>query len=294
MFRRRFIDNRVGYEKDFRWRGGQVSRTEGFSDAVFAFSVTLLVVSLEVPKTFTDLMNTMRGFVAFGICFAILIHLWYTHYIYFRRYALNDTYTIVLNAALLFVVLFYIYPLKFLFTLLVSAIFGTGQPSAPAWTILGPGDGSTLMIVYNIGYMTVFLIFALMYFHAHRKKDDLRLNTVELFETRSGIHKSLINITVPLISTSIVLAGGDQYAAWAGWSYFLLGPSLAVHGTIRGKRKGQLRLQMESQRRQGQMQQQRQHPQQQQRHQQNRPQHRRPPHQQRGPRPPQPPNEGEQ
>lgn len=37
---------------DFRVRGKEVSRVEGLSDAVFGFAITLLVVSLEVPKTF--------------------------------------------------------------------------------------------------------------------------------------------------------------------------------------------------------------------------------------------------
>ena len=32
----------------FRWRGGEIARIEGLSDAVFAFAVTLLIVSLEV------------------------------------------------------------------------------------------------------------------------------------------------------------------------------------------------------------------------------------------------------
>lgn len=119
---------RAGFrnEKGFRWRGGEVSRIEGFSDAVFAFSVTLLVVSLEVPKTFNELMTAMRGFIAFTLSFALLIWVWYNHYIFFRRYGLQDTYTIVLNAVLLFVILFYIYPLKFLASLIIDSLLRGG------------------------------------------------------------------------------------------------------------------------------------------------------------------------
>jgi hypothetical protein len=39
----------------FRWRGTEITRIEGLSDAVFAFAVTLPIVSLEVPKPSTSL-----------------------------------------------------------------------------------------------------------------------------------------------------------------------------------------------------------------------------------------------
>ena len=59
----------------FRWRSHEISRIEGLSDAVFGFAITLLVVSLEVPKTFNELLHAMRGFGAFAICFTLLFRL---------------------------------------------------------------------------------------------------------------------------------------------------------------------------------------------------------------------------
>lgn len=62
MIREKLIDKRIGDDKRFRWRSHDVSRIEGLSDAVFGFAVTLLVVSLEVPKTFAELMEARLGF----------------------------------------------------------------------------------------------------------------------------------------------------------------------------------------------------------------------------------------
>src|SRR5579872_6252727 len=104
-----------------RWRSHEPTRLETFSDAVFAFAVTLIIVSLEVPKSFDELFETMKGFVAFGACFGILFLIWNSQNIFFRRYGLVDAYTTFLNGVLLFLVLTYTYPLKFLFTLLFSA-----------------------------------------------------------------------------------------------------------------------------------------------------------------------------
>lgn len=90
----------------------EVSRIEAFSDAVFALSATLLVVSLEVPDNFAELVNGLYGFIAFAFSFAMLIFIWAQHNSFFRKYNLQDGVTIFWNSILLFVILFYVYPLK--------------------------------------------------------------------------------------------------------------------------------------------------------------------------------------
>ena len=87
-------------------RGGEITRLEALSDATFAIAITLLVVSLEVPSTFEELASSMRGFGAFAICFSYLVWIWFQHTRFFRRYHLQDAFTVALNSLLLFVVLF--------------------------------------------------------------------------------------------------------------------------------------------------------------------------------------------
>src|SRR5579884_2579161 len=105
MIRSQLVKKNVGQSKDFRWRGKDVSRIEALSDAVFGFAVTLIVVSLEVPKTFSDLQNTLvHGIIAFALSFIMLMQVWHWHYSFFRRYGLQDAQTLLLNTALLFVI----------------------------------------------------------------------------------------------------------------------------------------------------------------------------------------------
>src|SRR3954469_10228981 len=113
----------------FRERGRDVNRLESFSDAVFGFALTLLVVSLDVPKTFNDLVATMRGFPAFALCFLFLALIWNGHYRFCRRYGLNDGTTRFLTCVMLFLVLFYVYPLKFLFNFSITALFFGSAPT---------------------------------------------------------------------------------------------------------------------------------------------------------------------
>ena len=157
MIREKLIDKGIGDDKKFRWRSHEISRIEGLSDGVFAFAVTLLVVSLEVPRTYAELMQTMRGFGAFAISFTLLFIVWFNQYKFFRRYGLQDNITMVLNGVLLFVVLFYVYPLKFVFTLMLNMFTGGGGElrlpnGAIERMVENTGQVAVLMIIFGAGY----------------------------------------------------------------------------------------------------------------------------------------------
>ncbi|HEY4323135.1 MAG TPA: TMEM175 family protein [Mucilaginibacter sp.] len=69
----------------FTWRSHEPSRLETFSDAVFAFATTLIMISLEVPKTFDELFEVFKGFFSFAVCFGILFLIWNNQNIFFQK-----------------------------------------------------------------------------------------------------------------------------------------------------------------------------------------------------------------
>jgi uncharacterized membrane protein len=208
----------------FRLRGGEVTRLESFSDAVFGFALTLLVVSLDVPRTFEDLMNTMRGFPAFALCFLLLAVIWNSHYKFCRRYGLDDGTARFLTCVMLFLVLFYVYPLKFLFNLSITGLLlGAGPPVS----MTGP-QLSTLLIIYGLGFAAVYSAMALLYLHAWRLRDVLELNKLEKFDTRYVIFRLLI-----LAATGVVAAGLASIPTVRDWSTLVYLPLFVILRAMR-------------------------------------------------------------
>jgi hypothetical protein len=190
MLRDKLAARHVHKAHEFRWRSREISRLEGLSDAVFGFAITLLIVALEVPRTSGELLETMRGFISFGLTFALLYSLWYRQFVFFRRYGLEDRTTAILNGGLLFVVLFFVFPLKFLLGALVDRLLGYKMVRLPNGTLeraLRPEHMPVLMSIYGLGFAAVFAIFALMHAYAWRKREELELNELERLDTKQAI-----------------------------------------------------------------------------------------------------------
>lgn len=228
----------------FRWRGAGITRLEALSDAVFGFAITLLVVSLEVPSTFTELLRLMRGLPAFAASFALLFMVWINQHRFYRRYGLEDGTTTLLNAVLLFVILFFVYPLKFVFQIVIAAMFGAEWWPNPGVQPLVKGLEPQMMLVFGAGYVAVFGIFLLLNLHAWRLRDALELDAIERFETRDNMIESGMNVAIGTTSMLIAGFGGANATAVAGLCYWLVGPAMTINGfASRGPRK-RLRAQL--------------------------------------------------
>jgi uncharacterized membrane protein len=216
-------------------------RMEGFADAVFGFALTLLVVSLEVPNTFDELLATMRGFFAFAISGWLLYAVWFDHYKFFRRYGLQDTLTMHLSSVLLFVVLFYVYPLKFLFTALVDQLLGfstqVGSSTGDVVETIRTDQWPLLIVLFGVGFVVVQLVFFLLYWRAYALREMLKLDAYEASITRQEIQGYLILAGVGLTSIAIAVLGGEETLSWAGWAYLLSWPLMAIHGHIMAQRR---------------------------------------------------------
>jgi hypothetical protein len=218
-------------------RDFEIQRIETFSDGVFAFAVTLLIVSLEVPKTFEDLLISMRGFFAFGISFTILISIWTEQHRFFRNFGMEDGLTIFLNGALLFIVLFYTYPLKFLFTLLFSdQIYGKNNSPLK----ISADQMPKLMMIYAVGFIMIYTLFFLMYLNVYRKSANLRLGPLELFNCKTNLYKEIIMVGIGICSLVVAFLVKGEQSENAGMIYMLLLPVLTVFFTFRKRRRKKL------------------------------------------------------
>lgn len=191
-----------------------IGRLEALSDGVFAFAATLMVVSLDLNESWLDMQNKGINLITFAVSFFVLIALWAVHYNYFRRSdGYVDNVIIALNSLLLFVVLYYVFPLKSL----INSWLGKERI-----TMEGLAD---LFQWYSLGFLLIFLCISLMYYRAFKRTKNLSRSISLLFYSRH------FAIFVALAAVSILMAYlklGVRYGV-PGFIYAFLGPLCYYH-----------------------------------------------------------------
>lgn len=223
-------------ERDFRWRGAAVSRMEGLSDAVYALAMTTVVVSLPPPHTWSELHSTLRQAPAVAIGCALLAWLWMLQVRFQRRFGLQDRTTSWLNFGLLFLVLLYAYPLRFLIghfydVLLLGRGATTDSPRAIAPLFQSAEESRQWMLIYGGGFTAIFALFAALYARAWRLRADLELDSVERVLTKSAMHAHLLSVGVGAASMAIA-SSSAEWSALSRWLYCALGPLHIAHGWL--------------------------------------------------------------
>jgi uncharacterized membrane protein len=99
----------------------------GFSDAVFAITVTLLVLEIRPPTDYTNLLHGLAvlwpSYVAYALTFLFIGQVWANHHVMFDHIRAADRVILLLNTLLLMIVAF----LPF-----VRPGWGTAQRTRPA------------------------------------------------------------------------------------------------------------------------------------------------------------------
>ncbi|MGB5698906.1 TMEM175 family protein [Muriicola sp.] len=191
------------------------NRVEAFSDGVFAFGATLMVVTLDMNDTLLVTGAKASSFISFGVSFFVLVILWKVHYNFFRRNSYIDNWIIALNSILLFVVLYYVFPLKSL----INSWMGLQA--------INRDELASLFVMYGLGFAIIFLCYALMYYRAYKKTKVLDTSIELLFYAQ---HFSLYTLTALVSIILGVLKVGINFGA-PGFFYGLLGPLCYLHAT---------------------------------------------------------------
>src|ERR1700726_4337666 len=115
----------------FRLRGIAMTRLETFIDAAFAFAITMLVIATQqIPDDIETLLAAFKNVPAFVTSIIVLGIFWRGHWLWSRRYGLEDGVSIFISWAMIVTMLILIYPLKSIFGAMWD-LLSNGQVGQP-------------------------------------------------------------------------------------------------------------------------------------------------------------------
>src|SRR5207245_11612927 len=147
----------------FRLRGIAMTRLETFIDAAFAFAITMLVIATQqIPDDIETLLAAFKNVPSFVASIVVLGIFWRGHWLWSRRYGLEDGISIFISWAMIATILIYIYPLKAIFSSMWFLLSG-----GRVGHTLGPHSESeirALFAVFALGFTALALELSLFTF----------------------------------------------------------------------------------------------------------------------------------
>lgn len=220
--RQSFVDS-CPVEGVFRMRGLEMTRIEVFVDAAFAFAVTMLVISFDaIPRSYEEMILAIKSIPAFVVAVVQLVWIWHAHNKWSRRFGLDTAMTVALSAALLIVVLIYVYPMRVMAGGMFSWLSRDYLPSN--FDPISMNELSHMFVFLGIGFIALCLVFVLMYRYAATLAQELRLNVSEVHEALTVQIMWLGAAGIGLMSVVLALALPARFVPYSGFVFFLLGP----------------------------------------------------------------------
>lgn len=225
------LNTRDGY----RLRGESMTRIEVFSDAAFAFAVTMLVISLSaIPQNYSELITAMQRIPSFAASFSVMMAVWITHRRWSRRFGLDDGISTFLTLTLIFVVLVYVYPLKLVMDLMFFAFSSHWFPTS--FQVSSVVQAAGLMAIFSVGFFLVALIQLCLYLRVASKADDLCLNELERLLVRKEQLVWLVQAIAGLLAVFIAVVFKSSLGYLAGIVFGLIPAAIALV-TLRTRRR---------------------------------------------------------
>ncbi|MES2755161.1 MAG: TMEM175 family protein [Pseudomonadota bacterium] len=184
------------------------ARLDAFTDAAFAFAVTLLVVGVGAEVDALALRRVVASIPAFAIGFALIAMFWLAHVRWRRFRGRGDWRSLVLTLALVFAVLLYVLPLRAMASALAAYLGAAGGFH---------GDLGELFAVYGLGFVTMSALVAALF------RDALRNGALDRAERATITGELWIwSILAGTGAVSVVLSLIPETTVLAPWAYATL------------------------------------------------------------------------
>jgi uncharacterized membrane protein len=182
-------------------------RLVAFSDAVFAITITLLVLEIRPPTDYQNLLHRLAelwpSYLAYALTFLFIGQVWANHHVMFDQIRLADRAILLLNTVLLMVVAF----LPFATSVLAGALrTGHGQRTA--------------VVFYGLAFAVTALTFNAVWQYASRHRlvsEDLDSVGATAIGRRFQLALAwlaigaLLGAAVPILGVGVIVAFNAYY-----------------------------------------------------------------------------------